>query len=141
MMLLFLLLFDFAFGKNFGLTVKGNAKSKCKKKTFKGRFIENCSVSVPSQMQYLTTDSFPSYYTSRMTSIHTLTAAKGMHIRLIFEVIDIDCKLGYLMVKEAKDQSQKLCTSGVQYPNVVSSGKLEYRDTFENRTQIYKYTV
>ena len=123
-MLLFLLLFDLAFGKNFGLTVKGDAKSKCKRKTFKGRFIENCSVSVPSQMQYLTTDSFPSYYTSRMTSTYTLTAGKGMHIRLIFEVIDIDCKLGYLMVKEGKDQSQKLCTSGVQYPNVVSSGKL-----------------
>ena len=142
-MILFLILFDLILAKNFGLTVQGATKSKCKRKTFKGRYLENCSLSVPDTMQHITTDGFPSYYTSRMTSTYTLNPTKGMHVRLIFEVVDIDCKSGFMLIKEGSHQSQKLCTSGVQYPNVVSSGTQPVKliVSVDDRTLEYRVKV
>lgn len=104
------------------LTIRGDVKNKCKSKNFKGRLIETCTVPVPPQLQHIVTETFPAKITSKMTSTHTLLAEVGMHIRMIFEVIDIDCKSGYLMITEGKKRSQKLCTTGVQYPNLVTSG-------------------
>ena len=104
-MLLFLLLFDLAFSK--GLSVNGSSKPKCKRKNFKGRLIENCSVSAPPTTQHLVTPSFPQYFEGKITSTFTINCEKGNHIRLIFEVIDVPCKQGYIMLREGDDQSSE----------------------------------
>ena len=123
---------------------KGDTKPKCTKKNFKGRMIETCSAQAPAQLQHLTTAGFPTFTKGKLMSSYTFLTGSdpGSAIRFIIEVIDIDCEAGFGIISEGEDKSQKLCSTGVQYPNVVGrKNNLKISLTVNNPTVEYRIKI
>ena len=106
----FLIFSTRAFKQTHGLVASGKIQPQCEPyRTFKSKFVQKCTSFATPKLIHLTTPGFSDFYKGNIWVVWTITTKSILApIRLVIEVLDIDCETGYLQISEGNDKSQKV---------------------------------
>lgn len=106
-----------------GLVSTGKVAPVCEPfRTFKSKFIQDCTSFATPKLIHLTTPGFSDYYKGNIWVTWKIrTKSVLAPIRLVIEVVDLPCEAGYLQISEGEAKSQKICGVDERWPNLVGT--------------------